>query len=368
MYLHNEEAIAPTFVAVLVLSSGAQFVVMNLLLSTTNLPLEYRIPAASLYVAVCGTWMAMVFLSAARDYVSIVIAFGVGYLVSFAAAVALGSYFGVGTYLMGFGAGQVLTLGLLMARVLAEFSVTESYNLEFFGHFRKYPALIAIGLTYNLGFWIDKLVFWSSSRGVDVNSFLNVFPQYDIMFFVASLVIVPALAIFTVNLETDFYIHYKDFYASILEQRSLQDLLAAKEGMLNSIRASYVTLLKLQAGLTLLLATVLTPSLMRIFGIPQAQWPIFRVMVIAMSIQVFLLFTMLVLLYLDLRGSVVIVCSTFLVANFGFTILTILGGYQFYGYGFLGASIVSVVVSLALLVNRFRNLEYLTFMRQPIQG
>ena len=138
--------------------------------------------------------------------------------------------------------------------------------------------------------------------------------------------------------------------------------------MLNSIRASYVTLLKLQAGLTLLIATVLTPSLMRIFGIPQVQWPIFRLMVIAMSIQVFLLFTMLVLLYLDLRGSVVIVCSTFLVTNFGFTILTILGGYQFYGYGFLGASIISVVVSPALLVNRFRNLDYLTFMRQPIQG
>jgi uncharacterized membrane protein len=368
MYLDNEEAIAPTFVAVLVLSSGAQFVVMNLLLSTTNLPLEYRIPAVSLYVAVCGTWMAMVFLSAARDYVSIVLAFGIGYVGSVLAAVALGSYFGVGAYLMGFAAGQVLTLGLLMARVLAEFSVTESFNLEFFGHFRKYPALIAIGLTYNLGFWIDKLAFWSSSRGVEVNSFLKVFPQYDIMFFVASLVIVPALAIFTVNLETDFYNHYKDFYAVILEQRSLQELLAAKEGMFNSIRASYVTLLKLQIGLTLLLATVLTPSLMRIFGIPQAQWPTFRVMVIAMSFQVFLLFTMLVLLYFDLRGSVMIVCSTFLITNLGFTILTILGGFEFYGYGFLGASIVSAAVSLALLVNRFRNLEYLTFMRQPIQG
>jgi uncharacterized membrane protein len=62
------------------------------------------------------------------------------------------------------------------------------------------------------------------------------------------------------------------------------------------------------------------------------------------------------------------VCSTFLITNLGFTILTILGGFEFYGYGFLGASIVSAAVSLALLVNRFRNLEYLTFMRQPIQG
>ena len=368
LYLDKLESIAPTFVTVLALSSGAQFVVINLLLTATNLPLMYRLPAVALYVAVSGTWVSMVFLSAARDYVSIVLSFAAGYLISFVAAVALGSQFGPSAYLAELTAGQIATLGMLTSRVLAEFDSAQSVNLDFSGHFSRYPALVAIGLAFNLALWIDKIMFWFSPQAVDVGNFLNVFPAYDTSFFVASLSIVPALAIFTVNIETDFYTHYRDFYAAILEQRSLQNLLTAKEGMMMSIRGSYLTLLKIQAAIALPAVTVLTPTIMRVFGIPQNDWHIFRAMVLAMSVQVFLLFTTLILLYLDLRGSVLITCAVFLATNCGFTVLTLLGGQHFYGYGFLASSLVSVAVSLVLLADRFRKLEYLTFTRQPLIG
>ena len=47
-------------------------------------------------------------------------------------------------------------------------------------------------------------------------------------------------------------------------------------------------------------------------GIPQEYWDTFRVVVFSMSGQAFLLFTTLILLYLDLRGSVRISASVFL--------------------------------------------------------
>ena len=366
MYLGRTEALSPTFVTVLTLSSAAQFVLINVLMAFTDLPLGYRLPAAAIYVAVSGIWMAMVFLSAARDYVSIVLSFTAGYLVSFVAAVGLGASFGSDAYLIGFAAGQVLTLGLLSARVLAEFGLTWSYSAEFFGHFRRYPALIAIGFFYNLALWADKIAFWLSPQGVDVGSYLKVFPGYDTSFFVASLVIVPALAIFTVNIETDFYVHYKSFYSAIQNQLSLGELIDAKRGMMRSVRKSYLALLKIQSGLTLLVVALLTPPIMRAFGIPQDYWDMFRVMIVAMSVQVFLLFTILILLYLDLRGSVLIVCSVFVATNLGFTIMTMPLGYDFYGYGFLASTIVSTLVSFVLLIDRFRKLEYLTFTRQPL--
>jgi polysaccharide biosynthesis protein PelG len=81
---------------------------------------------------------------------------------------------------------------------------------------------------------------------------------------------------------------------------------------------------------------------------------------------VFLLFTTLILLYLDLRGSVLIISSVFLATNLGFAVLTILLGHQFYGYGFLASSITSMVAAFILLAERFKKLEYLTFMRQPL--
>ncbi|MDP9427130.1 MAG: exopolysaccharide Pel transporter PelG [Actinomycetota bacterium] len=366
LYLKKMDSIAPTFVAVMLLSSGIQFVLANVLLAFTDLSLSFRLMATALYVAVSGIWMAMIFLSAARDYLSIVLCFAVGYLVSFTAALWLGSRFGPDAYLGGFAAGQVLTLGLLASRVLSEFELSDPYSMEFVGHFRLYPTLIAIGFFYNLALWIDKIVFWLSPRGVDVGSYLAVFPAYDTSFFVASLVIVPALAIFTVNIETDFYENYKRFYAAILNQRPRQELHEAKEGMMRSVRESYLALLKIQTGLALLILTLLTPTIMQAFGIPQDYWGMFRVMIVAMSVQVFLLFTNLILLYLDMQGSVLIVCSVFLATNLGFTVVTIPLGYGFYGYGFLASSVVSTAVSLVLLMDRFRKLEYLTFTRQPI--
>lgn len=366
MYLQRTESLAPTFVAVLALSSGAQFVVINVCLTFTELPLGYRLPATSLYVAVSGIWVAMIFLSAARDYVSIVAAFGIGYLTSFAVALALGARYGISAYLWGFAAGQLVLLGLLVWRVLAEFELKESFKLDFVGHFRRYPSLIAIGFVYNLALWIDKIVFWVSPRQVNAGSFLGVFPIYDTSFFVASLVIMPSLAVFIVSIETDFYLNYKRFYEVIQYKLSLGELFAAKRGMMESLRRSYLTLFKIQSLTTLIAATLLTPVLARAFDIPEGYLPLFRLLMVGMSVQVFLLLTVLILLYLDLRGSAVIVCCAFLATNLAFTLVTVPLGYSLYGYGFLASSVVSVIVAVALLMNRFRNLEYLTFARQPL--
>ena len=72
-------------------------------------------------------------------------------------------------------------------------------------------------------------------------------------------------------------------------------------------------------------------------GIPQEYWDTFRAVVFSMSGQVFLLFTTLILLCLDLRGSVLIISSVFLATNLGFAVLTILLGHQYYGYSFLAS-------------------------------
>ena len=84
-------------------------------------------------------------------------------------------------------------------------------------------------------------------------------------------------------------------------------------------------------------------------GIPQEYWDTFRAVVFSMSGQVFLLFTTLILLYLDLRGSVLIISSVFLATNLGFAVLTILLGHQYHGYGFLASSIISMVTAFILL-------------------
>ncbi|SRR5579884_1471961 len=365
LYVNDLTAVAPTYVSVLVLSSLLQCMLMHLLLARTALPWDYRLPAVALYVAISGTWLSMIFLNAARDFVSIVLAFAIGFAVSFAGAIVLGPRFGPSGHLTGFAAGQVLTLALLAMRVLVEFPADGSFTLAAFAYLRRFPSLLAIGVLYNLAFWADKIVFWFSHEGVDVGSYLRVFPLYDTSFFLASLTIVPALALFIVRIETAFYEHYRAFYAAIANRRGWRDIAAAKEGMLKALPGTYLTLFKIQ-GAFALLTIGLTPTIMGALRVPPSYWYIFRVAVLAISVQVFLLVTVLLLLYLDLRGSVLIVSSLFLAANVVLTLLTLHLGFPYYGYGFLYASVIALVVALVLLDNRMRNLEYLTFTRQPL--
>jgi uncharacterized membrane protein len=338
---------------------------MHLLLLRTALPLDYRLWAVALYIALSGIWLAMVLLNAARDFVAIVLAFAIGYAASFGAGLVLGLYFGLSGYLAGFAGGQMLLLGLLIWRIFTEFDAQQPLRCEVFAYIKRYPSLVAIGVMYNLAFWIDKMVFWFSHEGISVNTFLNIFPIYDTTFFLASLTIVPALAIFIVHIETAFYDHYRRFYAAIANKGSWREIQAAKEGMVNALPGMYLMLFKIQ-GAVAIAVIALTPQIMGVLHIPPSYWYIFRVAVLAMTVQVFLLVTVLLFLYLDLRGSVLIITGAFLLCNTTFTVLTIIGGYAFYGYGFLYASIISLLLAFILLDNRLRHLEFLTFVRQPL--
>jgi uncharacterized membrane protein len=71
-------------------------------------------------------------------------------------------------------------------------------------------------------------------------------------------------------------------------------------------------------------------------------------------------------LYYDMRGSAVLATLAFALTNFGVTALTVILGEDWYGTGLLVAEIVATILALCALVNRFQKLEYLTFVRQPI--
>ena len=365
LFLNETKSILPTFVAVLTVVLAVQAVFMHLLLLSTGLSLDYRLWAVALSLALCGIWLAMVVLNAARDFLAIVAGFAVGYLVSFFSGWLLGLQFGVSGYLAGFASGQVLLLALLIWRIFSEFPSPQWLDLEVFTYIKRYPSLVVIGVLYHLGFWIDKIVFWFSHEGLNVGSYLNVFPAYDTSFFLASLTVVPALAIFIVHIETAFYEHYRRFYGAIANKGSWREILAAKEGMVGALPGMYGTLLKIQGAIAII-AIAGTPSILSVLQMPPSYWYIFRIAVLAMAVQVFLLVTILLLLYLDLRGSVLIITTIFLLCNALFTVLTIRGGYAFYGYGLFWSSIVSVTVAFILLDNRLRHLEFLTFFRQPL--
>jgi len=365
-YLRNPEAVVPAFLGSLATTVLFQTVTGAIALYFLEFSFLQKVVTLGLYVTISVVWIEMLFLSAAKDYANIVAAFAIGYLTSFLLALVLSRFFGLDGLSVGFLMGQVLLLMLLMHRIFAEYRFGMSIDFKFLGHLRRYPALALVGVTYNLAIWVDKILFWHGPDGVAIHSWLRTHFPYDSAMFLAYLTLLPTLAIFLLRIETDFYVRYKSYYGTILQRAPLDLIEQRKQEMLKVLRESARTVLIWQ-GATTTLAFLVMPFLVSLMGIDPQDVPVFRVATAGAFFHGGLMILLILILYFDFRGSALLVSTVFLGLNAGLTWATLHLGREFQGFGYLGAAMVSMLLALVVFRNRVRNLEYLTFMRQPVR-
>lgn len=364
-YMRNPEAVVPTFVGAMALTVLVQTVTGATALFFADLSFLYKMTGLGLYVTVSVVWVEMLFLSAAKDYSSIVLAFAVGYLASFLLAQVLSAFFGLDGLAMGFLVGQVLLMVLLMHRVFAEYHFGQGFDFAFLGHFKKFPSLAIAGMAYNTAIWIDKILFWYSEDGIQIHSYFRTHFPYDSAMFIAYVTILPTLAIFLLRIETDFFLRYKNYYGTILQKAPLSMILQRKREMMDVLKEALGTVIIWQGAVTTG-AFLLMPYLVSLMGIDPAHVSVFRVATLGSFFHGGLLILLILVLYFDFRGSGVFLSLLFLGSNALFTWLTLGRGVQWYGFGYLGATLLTLVVGALIFRNRIKNLEYLTFMRQPV--
>ena len=365
-YMRNPDAVVPTFVGTIVLTILFQTMTGATALFFADLDFLYKIAALGIYVSVSVIWVEMLFLSAAKDYANIVIAFAVGYLASFLGAQFLGSIFKLHGLAIGFLIGQVLLVVLLMHRIFAEYRFGQGFNFDFVYYFKKYPALALCGMTYNLAIWIDKIILWYSPTGLHIHSYFFTHFPYDSAMFLGYVTIVPTLSIFLLRIETDFYLCYKNYYGTILQKAPLASILQRKAEMLGVLKSALKTVLIYQGTVTAGFFVAM-PYIIALLGVDPVNTPVFRVAVIGAFCHAGLLVLMILTLYFDFRGSGLLVSVIFLASNAGFTLISLdLPGWTL-GLGYTLACLLSLLVGLLIFMNRIRNLEYLTFMRQPLR-
>ena len=324
-----------------------------------------RVFGVMLLVVVSCTWMVMIYLGAAQDYVSVVSAFFAGNAVSLLGALALGRYMGASGYLGGFLLGQAAIFFVLCARVEREFTslrVPESVDLR--SAFLRYPELIAAGFLYNAAIAVDRVAFWIGPTGHPIVGWFHA-SLYDTPIFLCYLSVVPSLAIFLVSVETDFYDRYREYYGVATKHGTLRQVLTAKRSMTECMRDSLRRILVVQGPLTLLLI-VLAPWIASGFGLDRLQVAILRCGLVGALVHVLCLFESIVLLYFDRRRAAAEVAAVFLVANGVLTVATLLLGPRAYGLGYPLAALLSCAWAYRRLEETLEDLEYLTFASQPM--
>jgi uncharacterized membrane protein len=364
LYRKEYGRVLPAFSACLLVTALLQTAIGGAFCAVARFPLALSVVATSLYVIVSLSWLALIWLSVAREYDEVLRAYVYGMLVSVLALAAVGWNGGTAGLLGAYAAGQAFTLLLLLRTIVHGMDTGGARDFSVFSSLREFPPLVGVGLTYNLAIWADKMVFWFSD-GQQAHWLVRFHPLYDTCCFLAYLTVVPALAVNLIRLETSFYEHYRAYYGAILGGMPLATIERKRERMFEDLRESCIRLVRVQGAITVL-CIVFAPQIMDLLEMPDVSVRIFRLTALGALFHVLMLITILMQLYFDLRNQAFISSVVFLVLNASLAAWSVGEGIHSYGVGYAAASLLSLLLAYTLLTRSLEKLDFYTFTNQPI--
>lgn len=317
--------------------------------------------AVSNFLMIAGIWVVSIFLSALKDYTAVTVSFGAGMFVGLAGAVVLGAMIGPLGMVIGFTIGLAFIQFVLIARVFAEYPYGVTRVFAFAGYFRRYWDLALIGLVANLAVWADKWLMWFAPQREVISGALVIYSAYDSAMFVAYLSVMPALTIFTVNIETRFFEHYQNFYRDIQNHATWSQIARNHKAIIVALVESSRNLIILQ-GAICAVVIFLAPSIIGALGLNYRQIGMFRFGVLGAFFQVMFMFCTIILSYFDLRRRNLFVQCFYLTTNVVATWWFSNMGFAWYGYGYFLSSLLAFAVAYLLVAEAIRRLPYLAFV------
>jgi uncharacterized membrane protein len=186
-------------------------------------------------------------------------------------------------------------------------------------------------------------------------------PAYDGAMFLAYLTIIPATTLFLVAVETRFFEHYFRFYQDIENHATAKEIERNHTTILRVLGEGLRNIAVLQAAVCYL-AVLAAPGMIGMAQGDLNMVPIFRFGALGALFHMLLLCVMVVLSYFDLRRELVRVTVLFFALNAGLTCGALWFGLGYQGYGYVGATLVSLIYAYSLVSSRIARLPYMTFI------
>ncbi len=327
----------------------------------------YRISSVALMVMVSCIFIISNYLTALRDYKSVVWSFGIGYLVSCLLAWISAKVYGPESIVLGFATGHGILLALLLRCLHREFGAgghsKTSGAWDFMHYFVRFPMLALCGFFYNLGIWADKLMFWWFAQDREqISGHLYAAPIYDTAIYLSLLSIVPGMAVFFLKLETEFADRYQAFFDAIQNGGSLSEIRQAKYNVVTTLSQGLVQLFKVQLFTTVFLVAF-ARQIAEAFGIGATQAGIFQVTLFGAFLLVCFLSMLTALFYFDDQKGALLASAAFALTNAGLGFLTLKINEAWYGFGFVVAASLGMIIVANRLNHRVAHLEEMAFQR-----
>ena len=234
-------------------------------------------------------------------------------------------------------------------------------EFDFLRKDRLYKSLMLVGFFFNLGFWIDKYVFWYSPlTGTPVLGNMKASIIYDVPFTLALISIVPGFAVAFLKIELEFFDNYDIYYKAVRTWGRLDDLYRLANKMIESAHSAFFETLRFQA-LTAILLIFIHEYIFIFLKLPTAYIPLFEIFLVAKVFLMGYIVIYALLSYFDLRRELVKMTFTFALLNSVLSLLTQLLGAYFYGYGYMFALMFSMILGMEYLRRFLNDIHYRTF-------
>lgn len=319
------------------------------------------------FVALSNVWIVVIFVAGLKRFALILQAFGAGYAATLLFSWLLLPY-GLSGLLAGLMLGHAVLLFVMLCVIIPEYPVNEMVRLDFLKRRAIFPSLIAIGVLYNAGIWVDKLIFWlTPDTSEAVIGPLRTSLIYDLPIFLAYLSIIPGMAVFLLRIETDFAEAYEGFFSAVRGNASLQEIERLGDAMVIAVRDGLYQIVRVQ-GVTVLVLYLLGPVIVGWLGLSPQFVHLYYIDLVGVAAQVLMLAILNVLFYLDKLDDALVLTATLFITNALFSWISVQLGPAWYGYGFGLSMALTALIGVILLMREMENMEFRTFMRPRQTG
>ncbi len=364
IYDGKKEEILPAYFAVLfVILVTAIFVMTPItfhLLEGESLLL--KILSLNVFIIVSFVWIANVLASGLKKYKTVVFS----YFITYSLITILAYLFGKNTVflLFVFFIGNFILFAILSILIIKEFPAKRLVSFKIFDAHSFYWRLAAAGFFYNLGVWIDKIIFWYHPlTGYYVIGNLRASIVYDLPIFLAYLLIMPGMALFFFRLEVDFTKSFQGFYGSITEGKPFSVIERYKKSMGENIRMMIREIFLIQTFINILVYFS-APYIFSKLNIPHLYLDLFYILLIGATLQLLFMSLMALLFYIDKRVEALFLSILFCILNAVLSYFSIDLGAEYFGYGYAVSLLIVFIISLFVIRDKFSRIDYETFMLQ----
>ena len=364
IYNHKEDEILPSYFGALFLSwaIGTPIVAPFYAWVFSGQSTVFILGAVATFLVLCGVWISSILAASLKYYKGVVWA----YFVSYALIITISIFYGdsIEKLIYTFFIGNAILFVILMSLIIKSYNSTIFMKLDFFLADNFYWSLAVAGLTYNLGAWVDKFIFWyHPSTGYAVIGKLHASIVYDMPIFLAYLSILPGMAIFFYRLEADFAEKYDLYYDAVSNGGTLSRIRDYRNQMVEVVRHAMHEILILQ-GVINIIILLTAPSVFTLLNIPQLYLGLLYILIVGAMLQVAFMSILAILYYLDRKKVAMWLCISFFISNTILTLISIDMGPSMFGYGYTVSLLLVFTAGIIVIRNEIDRLDYETFMLQ----